>query len=138
MNYINFEREFVVKFGIDVVGWPHEKFINPSEMSTSLPPLQQLAAALKDTTCRFIRLSDAAHTAREAAYNKQVAEGTVAVRKERGDKGVSRGKRRNVADGDEANDEEEPAVRPKRRRHAKEAVLPKSAEFVNDSDSSRA
>ena len=135
MNYVNFEREFVVKLGIDVIGWTHEKFINPSEMSTSLPPLQKLSTALKDGSCHFVRLSEAAHRAREAAYNKQVADGAVTVRKEREDKGVPRGKRRrNAEDGGEADEDCRPASQPKRARQAK-TMPSKSSEFVNDSDS---
>lgn len=138
MNYVNFERDFVVKLGIDVVAWAHDKFINPSEISTSLAPLQKLATALKDGTCRFVRLSEAAHRAREAAYTEKVATGAVSVRKEREDKGVPRNKRcRTTTDGEEADDDEEqPAIQAKRRHPAagKAVSAPKSAEFIESDD----
>lgn len=90
INYSNFEHEFVVKHVIDVIGWTHERFINPSDMSTSLPPLQKLVAALKDGMCKFIRLSE--HRTHQDAFNKRVAEGLVVSRKECEDKGILRGK----------------------------------------------
>ncbi|KAH9831717.1 uncharacterized protein C8Q71DRAFT_861410 [Rhodofomes roseus] len=139
MNYVNFERDFVVKFGIDVTGWTFDKFINPSEMSTSLPPLQKLISALKDGSCRFHRLAEPERSRREEAYNRKVLAGEVEPRKERQDKGVPRGKRAaNAADTEpdegSGNTNAPPAKRPRVSGLSIQKAAPKSNEFVNDSD----
>ena len=149
MNYLNFERDIVVKYGIDIVGWTYETFINPSEMSTSLPPLRKLSDAIKDGTCRFVRLSQSEHRAREKEYFRKVDAGEVATRKERQDKGVPRGKRTHAeANDDNDSDDEGPSgstqhtEQPpeKRRRTMRKATTtsknagPKSAAIIRDED----
>ncbi|TFY52520.1 hypothetical protein EVJ58_g9971 [Rhodofomes roseus] len=141
MNYVNFERDFIVKFGINVTGWTFDKFINPSEMSTSLPPLQKLLSALKDGSCRFYRLPEPERVRREEEFNRKVLSGEIAPRKERQDKGVLRGKRAANAvdpgsDTDDGGTESQPlAKRPRTSRKSTQKPLdPKSAEFIDNSD----
>ncbi|KAH9923874.1 uncharacterized protein B0H18DRAFT_1120218 [Fomitopsis serialis] len=120
MNYLNFERDFIVKQGIDVLGWTHDKFINPSDMSTSLPPLRKLVDALKNGSCKFVEAGD------------------VAPRKECQDKGIARGKRSRSDARDDEDDSQEteqpdenvaeaPGPPQKRRRTSKAVSKSKAA-----------
>lgn len=98
MNYVNFEDQIVQRFGIDLIGWPgNVKFVNPSEMSDSIAPLQELSAALSDGTCKFVTLSLAEQNARRERIAADEAAGRTAPRKprkQRKDAGVVRGSRK--------------------------------------------
>ncbi|OCH84194.1 hypothetical protein OBBRIDRAFT_839892 [Obba rivulosa] len=76
MNYVNYEKDIVLRYGIELQGWTHEKFVNPSDLSMSLPPLEKLHAAIKSGDCPY--------------YNK-LEEGSVPQRKKRKDAGKPRG-----------------------------------------------
>jgi hypothetical protein len=39
MRYANYEEEIVIRYGIKLEGWTYENLKNPSELSSSLPPL---------------------------------------------------------------------------------------------------
>jgi hypothetical protein len=59
MNYTHFYETFVVQHKINIVGWPTTvRFINPSELSDSLPPLLELRDSLIEGSCYFKKLSD--------------------------------------------------------------------------------
>lgn len=68
MAYLHYERDIVIRYGIDLEGWTYPKFVNPSDMSTSLLPLEKLYNALKEGTCKFIELTPEAKRARQQQY----------------------------------------------------------------------
>ncbi|KAJ3514614.1 hypothetical protein NLJ89_g2284 [Agrocybe chaxingu] len=92
MQYVNYEELIVQRYGVELVGWTYEKFVNPSELSTSLPALRELLDAINSGECRFAKLSPLAVKARHIEYQKKVDEGLIPVktRKQRKDKGTKR------------------------------------------------
>jgi hypothetical protein len=58
MNYVNFFDMIVIPHKINLIGWPCNKFVNPSELSDSLPPLLELRDCLVEGSCYFKKLSD--------------------------------------------------------------------------------
>jgi hypothetical protein len=115
MQYINYERAIVLRLGVELQGWTHPTWANPSELSTSLPPLQALLDAIKHGNCKFVRLSREELKAREADYHKKIQTGEIQVvqRKKRKDAGTKRtpttmkGNKRNVRREEEEEEEEE-------------------------------
>jgi hypothetical protein len=103
MNYVNFEDLIVQRYCIDLVGWPANlKFVNPSEMSDSLAPLQELSTALSDGTCKFVVLSPTEQSARRERVAADKAAGRIVPRKprkQRKDAGVARGRRKSSVGG---------------------------------------
>ncbi|KAI0323730.1 hypothetical protein GY45DRAFT_1376113 [Cubamyces sp. BRFM 1775] len=94
MNYANHEQEIVLCYGVELVGWTHSQFTNPSSLSTSLPPLRILLAALESGACSFQRLSPKELGARQKAHDEKVAVGTIATQKQCSDAGKSRKKQK--------------------------------------------
>ncbi|KAF8163958.1 hypothetical protein BJ912DRAFT_864500 [Pholiota molesta] len=92
MQYANYEEAIVLKYGIELVGWTHEKFCNPSELSSSLGPLRTLLDALNDHSCKFVKLSPLERRDREIKYRANVASGAIVAkqRKTRKDAGTKR------------------------------------------------
>jgi hypothetical protein len=80
MDYIYYRESIVLKYGIELIGWPLERFINPSDLSSSLPILTQVRDALKNGTCKWVKLSLADRKARKAAWDAFVAAGKVVER----------------------------------------------------------
>jgi hypothetical protein len=110
----------VLKYGVELQGWTHDKFVCPSSLSTSLPALQALLDAINNGVCKFIKLTPVEVKTRREQRQKQINEGTVVVkqRKQRSDIGAKRprkGKGKALA-GDEESDEGE---RPRKWRAAK-------------------
>ncbi|GBE84240.1 hypothetical protein SCP_0602180 [Sparassis crispa] len=87
MNYVNYERDIVLKYGITLQGWTHEKWANPSDLSTSPPPLRTLLAALESGTCKFEQLTSEELKKRTEEYDQKVAAGEAVARKKRKDTG---------------------------------------------------
>ncbi|KAF8506422.1 hypothetical protein BU17DRAFT_100793 [Hysterangium stoloniferum] len=58
MQYLNYEWDIVQHFGVELVGWTAE-FVNLSQLSNALAPLQELADALEAGTCKFVQLTTA-------------------------------------------------------------------------------
>jgi hypothetical protein len=54
MNYINYEEAIVQRYGIELVGWTYDKFVNPSEFSSALGPLRKLIDAINAGECKFV------------------------------------------------------------------------------------
>ncbi|EMD35107.1 hypothetical protein CERSUDRAFT_97023 [Gelatoporia subvermispora B] len=128
MNYITFERDIVLRYSIDLKGWPLEKFVNPSELSTSIPPLLSLKEALDNGTCHFVKLNAVQLAEREEKYRAALESGTEQPRKKRKDAGKSRGRR----SGQQDDGTHEPdGGQPSKRRKTQH----KSAEIVPDDDS---
>jgi hypothetical protein len=57
MNYSHFYEVIMVPYKISAVSWP-VKFINPSHLSNSLPPLLEFQDCLIEGSCYFKHLSD--------------------------------------------------------------------------------
>jgi hypothetical protein len=94
MQYSRYEEDIVQRYGIVLEGWTYENLVNPSELSSSLPPLTILLEALKSGDCKFVKLSAAERKEREAAYQAKIASGEVVLvkRKHRSDAGIPRKK----------------------------------------------
>jgi len=132
MHYTRYEEEIVQQYGIELQGWTYEKLVNPSMLSSSLPPLKALHDALVMGTCKFVKLMAAERKVREAAYMAKIASGEVELRKrkQRSDVGVrKKSKWPHKDDGadneedDDNDDNEEEALH-----------VPKSQEIIEDSD----
>jgi hypothetical protein len=167
MCYVKYEQEIIIKHKVKLVGWPTSiKFANPSDIGT-VGNIRKLRQTLKTGECKWIVQS----RGQQAAYAEMLAgkvaagEQVVKKRKERSDKGKTRekgskkavtgksGKGGRNAGGDNArgsgaseggdNDDKEPRLPRKKRKHATaakarvEKKLPpalKSKEFVVDSN----
>jgi hypothetical protein len=134
MQYVDYEDKIVQRYGIELVGWTYEKFINPSELSTSLLGLQELLDAINNGTCKFVKLTVLQLRERRQALQKNIREGNVPgpkARKPRKDRGT----KRTVESG--GSDVENQQPKPKKRRSTtgkKNQARPKSNEVVGDSD----
>jgi hypothetical protein len=92
MNYTNFHHQVVLRYSVDIKGWPLGKFANPTDPGNSLPPLLELREALTSGRCHFVKLTPAELSAKIGAYQGRVASGEVVppARKKRSDAGRSR------------------------------------------------
>ena len=93
MYYVDYEEKIVQRYGIELVGWTYEKFVNPSELSTSLPGLQQLLDAINNGSCKFIKLSPLQLIKHRQALQKSISDGSVPApkgHKPRKDRGTKR------------------------------------------------
>ncbi|KAJ7482798.1 hypothetical protein B0H11DRAFT_2193174 [Mycena galericulata] len=115
MQYVWYEEDIVLKYGIILVGWTFPEIVNPSELSTSLPGLQELYDAIKNDTCKFEKLSSEAKKARRAKWAADVEAGRMERkhRETRSDKGVKRkqpaGDDMDEDNGDAGGDDDEEA-----------------------------
>ena len=91
-----------MRYGVALQGWTHPSFVNPSELSTSLPALQQLLDAIKSGKCQFVKLTAEQRKAEDDEYRKKIESGqiTVQARATRKDKGKKR-KAREATEGGE-------------------------------------
>ena len=89
MQYVDYKEDIVWCYGIVLERWTFNRFVNPSELSTALPPLQKLLDALNDGSCKFIRLTQEQCQAHEKKYRTKLASGEIQVhqRKTRKDAG---------------------------------------------------
>ena len=131
MNYNNYNTAIVETYGVKLVGWPTSvPFTNPSNIGT-IGEIRKLRDALKSGECRWKKLSKGERGAFNAELDARRAagEGVKKSRKKRSDAGVPR-KRKNIG----TSEENGPAS--KRARHAatKKRSVPKSSEFVHDTD----
>lgn len=109
MQYVNYERAIVLRLGVELQGWTHPMWANPSELSTSLPPLQILFDAIKDGSCKFVKLTREECKAREVEYQHKIKAGQVQVsmRKKRKDAGIKRRLNATAGGSNAERDEEE-------------------------------
>ncbi|KAJ6555542.1 hypothetical protein B0H10DRAFT_2241314 [Mycena sp. CBHHK59/15] len=56
MSYKWFDEDITMKYGLVLKGWTAPRFVQPSELSTSLPALQTLLNVLKSRECHFEKL----------------------------------------------------------------------------------
>jgi hypothetical protein len=123
MNYAHYEEEIVQRYGIEIQGWTYEKILNPSLLSSSLPPLMVLRDALVAGTCKFVKLTAEERKKCQAAYLEKVKSGEIEVRKRkrRSDAGTRKKLKRAHPEVDTANDGADDAH--------------KSQELIDDTDS---
>jgi hypothetical protein len=93
---------------VDIVGWTHDKFENPRNLSNSLPPLCTFLDAIRGGTCKFVKLKSSEQKAREVQYQADIASGKITLknRKIRSDAGVKR-KCKSRKGKEKAQDEDE-------------------------------
>lgn len=133
MHYTRYEEEIVQRYGIDLQGWTYEKLINPSKLSSSIPPLKALRDALVTGTCKFVKLTAAEKKEREATYMASIKSGEVELRKRkrRSDAGIrKKSKRARKEDGNTSSEDNED-------EDMDDGVAlrnPKSQEFIDNSD----
>ncbi|KAF8241010.1 hypothetical protein L208DRAFT_1074176, partial [Tricholoma matsutake] len=92
MQYVNYKEGIVQRYGVELIGWTHDKFANPSELSTAVEPLRKLLDAIKGGDCKFIELTVEERKKRLETYRAKVRSGEVEVRskKTRSDAGKKR------------------------------------------------
>jgi hypothetical protein len=94
MSYVKYERDIVTKYKVELLGWPVTiKFANPSEVAT-VDDIRKLRQALRTGDCKWMvqtRRQQVAH-AELVAAREAAGEPAVKKRKERSDKGKTRGK----------------------------------------------
>jgi len=137
MRYINYEEEIVIRYGIKLEGWTYENFKNPSELSSSLPPLRALSEAIRNGTCKFVKLTAAEKKKFEQEFNAKVQTGQVILRKRkiRKDAGKKKAKRRRTnSKGGVASDSEGTSGSEDDDEEEEVAGGFKSSELVNDDD----
>ena len=61
MEYRNYERAILIRFGVALVGWTHELWASPSELPLDVEPLETLLEAVNTGRCYFRRLSAEEH-----------------------------------------------------------------------------
>ncbi|KAJ7705040.1 hypothetical protein B0H17DRAFT_1193522 [Mycena rosella] len=141
MAYTWHEEDVVQRYGIILKGWTAPRFVNPSELSTSLSVLCTLLDAVKTGACKFRKLTPAEAETRKEKWDADVAAGraTAKSRAPRNNIGVPR--KRTCGDEDELevgneenddpNDDEQTHTPPKKRSRkvvpaaAKTATAPK-------------
>ena len=136
MHYSDYEEKIVQRYGIELVGWTYEKFVNPSELSTSLPGLQRLLDAINNGTCKFVKLTALKLSERRQELQKSISEGNVPAPKGRKPR-KDRGTKRTVENESGGSDVENQRPKPKKRRSTagkKNKARPKSSEVVEDED----
>jgi hypothetical protein len=57
MNYNNYERQIVEKYGIALIGWPEGLVRNPSKLG-GRPELESLLNDLRSEKCKWVKLTD--------------------------------------------------------------------------------
>lgn len=122
------------RYGIDLQGWTYEKMTNPTNLSSSLPPLKTLRDALVTGTCKFVKLTAAEKKERETKYMASIASGEVELRKRkrRSDAGLRKTKRARKENGTVGSENEREDSDEQDEGDALQAL--KSREFINNSD----
>lgn len=126
MSYIHYERHIIDEYHVVLDGWPIGlPFTSPSKIN-SLKALQKLVTALEgqkdaEPTCAFRALSTEEYSTHVAARAAKEAAGDIEehVRKERSDKGFTRGpykRSNNVIDTGDSGASMEAATGGKRKR----------------------
>jgi hypothetical protein len=131
MQYTRYEEEIVQRYGIELQGWTYERIMNPSLLTSSLPPLMALRDALVAGTCKFVKLTAAERKEREVAYRAKIRLGELEVRKRKrrsdaGTRKISKRSRTEPADTDDADTDDNTAS-------DNDISMPKSLEFIVDS-----
>lgn len=120
MNYQNYDTQIILRLGVKLVGWTHHILVSPYEIYT-INDLRTLHDALVCGACFWMRLSKREMTKHKADIEKrELAEEIVKKkRKERSNKGVTKGPKKKSAaqEADEDSDkEDEPEAGPSKKR----------------------
>ncbi|KAI0368480.1 hypothetical protein BV20DRAFT_1054060 [Pilatotrama ljubarskyi] len=75
MHYAKHEKNIILRYGVELVGYCAEKFVNPSALSTSLPPLRLIIKAINDSECSFVCLTPAQLQAQQKTYDEKCKAG---------------------------------------------------------------
>lgn len=89
MNYVNYDKEIVVKYGVHLTGWTHDKFENPGNIKTGLG-LNMLLSALAHGLCYWQTLSMEEWGAKKHAQVLLEEARAAKKRKKRSDAGKSK------------------------------------------------
>ena len=113
MSYEQYDHEIVLRYGVQVVGWPSSiPFTSPSKIF-SVTDLITLRDAWRAKTCRWVRLSPIELTKfKKEVEAKEAAAGGKKLRKKRSDAGKKRkrsqaGKGKGGEENDQELDEDE-------------------------------
>jgi hypothetical protein len=98
-----------MRYSVKLVGWPLDKFANPSKLGNSLPPLRQLREALVSGRCHWVKLTPSELSERVTDYQAAIDSGEIvpATRKKRKDAGQPRTKKLKTVELIESNVEGE-------------------------------
>jgi hypothetical protein len=96
MQYVNYEEAIVQRYGVVLEGWTFDRFVNPSELSTAIPPLQILLDALNNGSCKFIKLTREQHKEHEKDYRAKLVSGEAQVHQRKTRKDAGKKRKRNV------------------------------------------
>lgn len=109
MSYVWHEEDIVHRHGVELVGWPCDDFVNPSELSSSVAVLTRVRDALTGGECKWVKLQPDVLRARIKKYNADVAAGRIVPkeRAQRSDKGRKRKRPQPTQAGDDSDDPEE-------------------------------
>ncbi|KIO07401.1 hypothetical protein M404DRAFT_23904 [Pisolithus tinctorius Marx 270] len=137
MNYLNYERSIILAYGVKLVGWPTDvKFVNPSSIGV-ISEVIRLRDALCSGACFWKKLSKCERQEFLAQWESRVTAGEAVLkpRKKRADVGVSH-KRKAPSGAELSADKENRSEGPprKRLRGSRKRTLPKSVEFIQDTD----
>lgn len=114
MEYVHHEESIVLRYGVKLVGWTADKFVNPSDLSSSLGALTTLRNALQNGECKWEKLSREERRDRQAKWDAGVADGSIIPRSRatRSDKGKPRKRKHDEVDEggdpDDADTDEAP------------------------------
>lgn len=107
MQYLYYEEDIVIKEGVDLIGWTQDRFVNPSELSSSVSVLTELRDVLKDGTCKWVKLTAVERKARKAAWVTAVAAGKVIQRVRSARSDIGKKRKRHELEGEEDEDEDD-------------------------------
>ncbi|KIK12187.1 hypothetical protein PISMIDRAFT_18921 [Pisolithus microcarpus 441] len=133
MNYSNYNTAIVKMYGVKLLGWPTGvPFVNPSSIGT-VSEICKLRNSLKSGECRWKKLSKAECNAFSSKLEACCASGEVVKKpcKKCSDVGVPH-KQKNVLGGNPSK--EGPSSKQARCDTGRKRVVPKSTEFVHDTD----
>ncbi|PPQ88058.1 LOW QUALITY PROTEIN: hypothetical protein CVT25_013686, partial [Psilocybe cyanescens] len=125
MKYVNYKEAI---YSIELVGWTHKKFGNPNELSNSLEPLRALWSVLKNSSCKFVKLSLAEHKAQINQYQSNIMSGKIVCKGQKKSKDARKCKKANGtgSSGEDDDDDEGSTEQPHKQV--------KSCANVDDSD----
>jgi hypothetical protein len=132
MQYVNYEEAIVQRYGIDLQGWTYDRFVNPSELSTSLPLLRKLLNAIDTGDCKFVKLTAEERRKRLETYKKKVANGEIKARERKIRSDAGKRKRKDRDSLNEGSDDEESDGE---NLHPRKKHSGRSKAIIGDSDS---
>jgi hypothetical protein len=138
MQYVNYEEAIIQRYGIELQGWTYDKFVNPSELSTSLPLLRKLLNAIDTGDCKFVKLTAEERRKRLETYKKKVANGEIKIRerKTRSDAGKRKRKDRDgLNEGSEDEESDSETLHSRKKRSSNHPAPGRSKAVIGDSDS---